>query len=62
MTTPDPDAVQALAQVVHRVLCLPGSTPYARYSQRHRDTDARLAGLVLAGMGEAGFSFASKEN
>ena len=62
MTTLDPDAVQVLAQVVHRVWCLPGSNPYARYSQRHRDTDARMAGLVIAGMAEAGYAVTSKED
>ena len=62
MTTVDPDAVEVLAQVVHRVWCLPGSNPYARYSQRHRDIDARMAGLVMTGMGEAGYLFTSKES
>jgi hypothetical protein len=61
VTSPDPDAVQVLAQVVHRVWCLPGSALSARYSQRHRDIDTRLAGQVITGMAEAGYAVTTKE-
>lgn len=61
MTAVDQDAVQVLAVQLHRVECLPGSNPYARYSQEHRNVHARRAKLILFGLSEAGFHLTSKE-
>jgi hypothetical protein len=58
----DPDAVQVFARVFHRVWCLRGSDPDARFSRRHGETDARIAGLMLSGLNEAGLSVTSEEN
>jgi hypothetical protein len=62
VTTLDPDAVQVLAQVVHRVWCLPGSSPCARFNEAHRNADRRTARELLAGCAEAGYALTSKEN
>lgn len=59
MTTPDPDHVQVVAAQMHTVECLPGSLPYARFSQRHRDVHARRAKLLLSGLGNAGYTLTS---
>jgi hypothetical protein len=61
--TPDPDHVQVLAAQLHTVECLPGSMPYARYSDRHRGVHERRARLVLSGLSDAGYTLtATKES
>jgi hypothetical protein len=61
MTTLDPDAVQVLAQVFHRVQCLPGGGLYASYSEAHRNADRRAARELLASCAEAGYALIPKE-
>lgn len=61
MTAPDPDHVHVLAAQMHTVECPPGSMPYARFSQRHRDVHARRARLLLAGLRDAGYALTSEE-
>lgn len=48
------DAVQVLAEAMHKVQCLPGSNPYHRYSDGHRKPELRRAALILAELAEAG--------
>lgn len=43
-----PPVVQALAEAMHEVQCLPGSNPYHRYSDGHREPEERRASLILA--------------
>jgi hypothetical protein len=48
------DAVQVLAEAMHRVQCLPGSNPYHRFSDGHRGPEQRRAALILAELAKAG--------
>lgn len=53
MTVPD-NAVQVLAEAMHRVQCLPGSNPYHRFSAGHRGPEERRAALILAELAKDG--------
>ena len=61
--TPDPDAVQVLAVLLHGRECHGSTKPYIDFSRRHRDLHEARASHLLFGLGEAGWHLTTtKEN
>lgn len=52
----EPDDVQVFAAQLHRVYCLPGAMPTARYSRQHLAVHERHAKHLLAGLANAGYN------
>ncbi|AEV86691.1 hypothetical protein ACWT_5674 [Actinoplanes sp. SE50] len=48
------ELVQALAEAMHEVQCLPGTKGYHKYSANHREPEQRRAALNLNPLAAAG--------